>query len=370
MRIVVTGGGTAGHINPAVALTEELLSRGHEVFFGGTPQGVEAKKIPAMGIPFKAFNAKGFVRSRPWTLITSGIGILKSTADAKQWLSEIGADVVVGFGSYASLSCGRAAKQLGIPLVLHEQNSVMGMSNIDMSRFAEKVCLTYANAADGHHIDPEKIVLTGNPVRRAVFTTSREEGRAYLGIPEDATVLLVFGGSLGARHINQAIARMKGDLLARENLHILHITGPSQYDSVVADLALTPEEEQRWHLYSYQDHMGEVYAATDCIVSRAGASSLAEISAKGIPAVLVPYPYATADHQTVNAQTLVDAGCALRIADADLDSGAFAPLVLSLVDSPEMREKMRDKALAQDTRGAAGRLADVVVNVARKKDNA
>ena len=365
MRIVVTGGGTAGHINPALALTEELLARGHEVFFGGTPQGVEAKKVPAMGIPFKAFNAKGFVRSRPWTLITSGIGILKSTADANQWLTDIGADVVVGFGSYASLSCGRAAKKLGIPLVLHEQNSVMGMSNVDMSRFAVKVCLTYANAADGHHIDPDKIIVTGNPVRRAVFTTTREEGRAYLGVPEDATVLLVFGGSLGARHINQAIVRMKDELLARENLHILHITGPSQYDSVVEDLKLTPEEEQRWHLYSYQDHMGEVYAATDCIVSRAGASSLAEISAKGIPAVLVPYPYATADHQTVNAQTLVDAGCALRIADADLDGDEFRKLVLSLVDDDELRLRMRDNVLAQDTRGAAGRLADVVVNAAQ-----
>ena len=365
MRIVLTGGGTAGHINPALALAEELQARGEEVFFGGTPQGVEAKKVPALGIPFKAFNAHGFVRSKPWTLITSSIGILRSTAEAKKWLAEIGADVVVGFGSYASLSCGKAARALGIPLVLHEQNSVMGMSNADMSRYAVKVCLTYANAAQGHHIDPEKIVITGNPVRRAVFTTSREDGRAYLGIPEDATVLLVFGGSLGARHINQAIARMKGDLLARENLHIVHITGPSQYDSVVEDLALTPDEERRWHLFSYQDHMGECYAAADCIVSRAGASSLAEISAKGIPAVLVPYPYATADHQTVNAQTLVDAGCALRIADADLDGDGFAPLVLSLVDDEGKRASMRDCALAQDTRGAAARLADVVVN-ARK----
>lgn len=365
MRVVLSGGGTAGHINPALALAEELQARGHEVFFGGTPQGVEAKIVPAMGIPFKAFNAKGFVRSKPWTLITSSIGIMKSTSEARAWLSELGADVVVGFGSYASLSCGRAAKKLGIPLVLHEQNSVMGMSNADMAKFAKHVCLTYMKAAEGHHIDPEKIVLTGNPVRRAVFSVTREDGRAYLGIPEDATVLLVFGGSLGARHINQAIANLKGELLSRENLHIVHITGPSQYEDVCSWLALTPAEEERWHLFSYQDHMAEVYAAADCIVSRAGASSLAEISARGIPAILVPYPYATADHQTANAQTLVDAGCALRLSDADLDSDAFAPLVLSLVDDEELRTSMRDHVLAQDTRGAASRLADVVVNDAK-----
>ena len=362
MRIVLTGGGTAGHINPALALAEELLARGHEVYFGGTPQGVEAKIVPAMGIPFKAFNAKGFVRSKPWTLITSGIKILQSIRDAEGWLKEIKADGVVGFGSYASVSCGKAAKKLGIPLVLHEQNSVMGMSNIDLSKYASKVCLTYARAAEGHNIAPEKIVITGNPVRRAVLAATREEGRAYLGIPEDATVLLVFGGSLGARHINQAITRMKAELLSRPNLHIVQICGPTQYDSVVEELALTPEEAARWQLFSYQDHMDMVYAAADCIVSRAGASSLAEISALGIPAILVPYPYATADHQTHNSEALVAAGCAKLVADADLDAPTFAPQVLELVDDPELRARMRACALSADTRGAAGRLADVVVN--------
>ena len=365
MRIVLTGGGTAGHINPALSLAEELQARGHEVFFGGTPQGVEARIVPALGIPFKPFKAKGFVRSKPWTIVTSGIGILKSIREAKDWLTEVGADVVVGFGSYASLSCGKAAKKMGIPLVLHEQNSVMGMSNVDMSRYATKVCLTYACAAEGHHIDPEKIVVTGNPVRRAVLSCTREEGRAYLSIPEDATVLLVFGGSLGARHINQAITRMKDELLSRQNLHIVHITGPKEFDSVKEALALSAEEEQRWHLFGYQDHMAEVYAAADCIVSRAGASSLAEISARGIPAILVPYPYATADHQTHNAKALVDAGCALLVADADLDTDTFPPMVYSLVDDEAKRLAMKDHALAQDTRGAAGRLAEVVVNAAK-----
>ncbi len=365
MHIVVTGGGTAGHINPAIALTEELADRGHKVYFGGTPQGTEARLVPQLGIPFKAFQAKGFSRSKPWTIITSSVRIAKSVAEAKQWLQEIQAEVVVGFGSYASLPCCRAALKLGIPVVLHEQNSVMGMSNLDLSRHAKKVCLTYRHAAEGHHIDTNKLVLTGNPVRKGVLEATREGGRAYLGIPEDAVVLLVFGGSLGARHINQTVCAMKEELLSRPNVHVVQITGPKEFDSVRESLALTEEEATRWHLFDYQDHMGEVYAAADLIVSRAGASSLAEISARGIPAVLVPYPYATADHQTHNAQSLVEAGCAKLVADADLDKDSFAPLVLGLIDNPTERLAMQDNAFAQDTAGAARRLADVVVNAAR-----
>ena len=365
MRVVLSAGGTAGHINPALALAEELQARGHEVFFGGTPTGVEAKLVPALDIPFKAFNAAGFVRSKPWTLVTSGIRTAHSVKRAEEWLREIGADVVVGFGSYASVPSAKAALNLGLPLVLHEQNSIMGLSNADLAKHASAVCLTYMNAAEGHHIDPSKIVLTGNPVRRAVFSVSRKAGRVYFGIPEDACVLLVFGGSLGARHINQAICSLKDELLSRENLYLIHVTGPSQYADVRSWLSLTPEEETRWRLFSYQDHMAESYAAANCIVSRAGASSLAEISARGIPAILVPYPYATADHQSANAQTLVDAGCALRVSDKDLDADTFPPLVLSLVDDAGLRRSMHDHALAQDTRGAAGRLADVVVNVVK-----
>ncbi len=365
MRIVLTGGGTAGHINPAIALAEELVARGHEVFFAGTPQGTEAQLVPELGIPFKAFRAKGFVRTRPWTIITSYALILRSTAQAQKWLSDIGADVVVGFGSYASLPACRAAIKLGLPLVLHEQNSVMGMSNKDLVKHAERVCLAYPHAAENINISPEKLCITGNPVRKSVLDVTKESGRAYFEIPQDATVLLVFGGSLGARHINQAICAMKDEILAREGVYVLHITGPKELEATTDALGLTPEEQTRWHLFGYQDHMGEVYAAADMIVSRAGASSLAEISALGIPAVLVPYPYATADHQRHNAEFLVSAGCAKVVDDAGLDSQMFSELVCWLLDDPSERARMRTCAKEQDAAHAATRLADVVINAAK-----
>lgn len=362
MLAVLSGGGTAGHINPALALAEELRDRGWDVRFAGTPNGVEARLVPQAGVAFTPFEASGFNRSHPTTLPKALLKIAKSTKAAKRWFADIQPDVVVGFGGYVSIPVARAAESLGVPLVLHEQNSVMGLANRQLAKQAAKVCVTYECSGEG--IAAAKVVTTGNPVRRSVVEASRAEGRQMLGIPDDALMLLVFGGSLGARHINQAICAMKGELLARENLYVVHLTGPKELQSVEEALALTPEERARFQVMGYQDRMGETLAAADVIVSRAGATSLAEISARAIPALLVPYPHATADHQTTNAKAYVAAGCAELIADDQVETPHFAELVRQLLDSPELRDRMSAAARAQGTANAAARLADVVVSAA------
>lgn len=363
MRAVLSGGGTAGHINPALALAEVLSDRGWDVRFAGTPGGVEARLVPAAGIDFTPFEASGFNRSHPLSLPKALAKIAKSTKLAKKWFEEIRPDVVVGFGGYVSIPVGRAALQTGVPLVLHEQNSVMGLANRELAKHANAVCVTYECAAQG--IDPAIVHLTGNPVRARVLSATREEGRAMLGVPEDATMLLVFGGSLGARHINQAVCALKADLLSRENLYIVHITGPKELDSVREALALTSAEEARWHVMGYQDRMGETLAAADAIVSRSGASSLAEIAARAIPALLVPFPHATADHQTTNARAYVEAGCAFLVPDAEVETDLFAEKLRALIDDESVRASMHAAALSQGAADAASRLADVVMGAAR-----
>ena len=169
-----------------------------------------------------------------------------------------------------------------------------------------------------------QIIVTGNPVRRSVIEAERSRGRASLGIPEDATMLLVFGGSLGARHLNQVVAGLKEQLLSRDDLYVVHSTGKGEYDSVVEQLALGEQEARRWRVMPYIDNMGEVLAAADLVLSRSGASSVAEIAALAIPSMLVPYPLATADHQTTNARYLVDAGAAVMMADDRIDEPEFA----------------------------------------------
>ncbi len=362
---VLTGGGTAGHIYPALALAEVLRARNWEVLYAGTPSGIEARLAPEANIPFEGFTASGFDRSRPWTLVVGVARIMASERRAKCWLAEVGADVVIGFGGYVSVPVVRAAEALGIPVVVHEQNSVMGLANKSAAKHAQAVCLTYA-CTEADVPRGVRTSVTGNPVRAQVMQADRREARALFGIPDDTTMLLVFGGSLGARHINQAFCALKDDLLARERLYVMHVTGPKELAATEAALSLTDEEHERYLLLGYQDRMPEALAATDAIVSRAGATSLAEISARNIPAILVPFPYATADHQTTNARAWVDSGAALMFADADVESAAFREAVLRLVDDASLRDGMRASAGVADSVHAAERLADVAEEAAQR----
>lgn len=364
MLIVLSGGGTAGHINPALALADVLKQRGCEVRFAGTPTGVEARLVREAGIPFTPFEAAGFNRNHPLTLPKAVAKIQRSTGRAKAWLAELGADVVVGFGGYVCIPVGRAAEKLGVPVVVHEQNSVMGMANKYLAKRAAAVCLTYEHAAEAL-ADKSRVRVTGNPVRESVFSATREQGRARFGVPEGARMLLVTGGSLGARHLNQAVAALKDELLAYGDLHIVQVTGPKELDAVREQLALSPEQQARWQLLGYTDHMGDAMAAADVVVSRAGATSLAEISARALPALLVPFPFATEDHQTMNAQACVEAGAAYLVADADVEGPEFARKLRELIEDEDVRARMAAAARAQKTRDAAGLLADAVMEAAR-----
>ena len=364
MLVVLSGGGTAGHINPALAVAEVLQERGCDVRFAGCPTGVEARLAPQAGLPFVPFEAAGFNRRHPLSLAGALAKIQKSTQAAKRWFAEERPDVVVGFGGYVSIPVARAAEACGVPVVVHEQNSVMGMANKYLAKRAAAVCLTYEHAAEAL-ADKSRVRVTGNPVRESVFSATREQGRARFGVPEGARMLLVTGGSLGARHLNQAVAALKDELLAYGDLHIVQVTGPKELDAVREQLALSPEQQARWQLLGYTDHMGDAMAAADIVVSRAGATSLAEISARALPALLVPFPFATEDHQTMNAQACVEAGAAYLVADADVEGPEFARKLRELIEDEDVRARMTAAARAQKTRDAAGLLADAVMEAAR-----
>ncbi len=364
MRVVVTGGGTAGHINPALAVACELARRGCEVLYAGNPTGIEARLAPQAGFPFIPFSASGFDRSRPWTLVTSSVRVLLSALKARSWLAREHVDVVVGFGGYVALPMGMAANWLHVPLVIHEQNSYPGITNRSLARHASVVALTYDDARAHLDLPPTaKVVLTGNPVRESVLAATRERGRDFLGVDDDVTLLLVFGGSLGAHHINAAIAALKARLLSRDGVVVVQVTGPKEYDAVKERLALTPAEEATWRLMPYCDRMGDVLAACDMTVCRAGATTLAEVTALRVPALLVPFPFATADHQTKNAASLVAAGAASLVADAVLDTD-LAPALFDLLDHPERRVRMVEAYATLPGGDAAQNLADLIMGAA------
>ena len=362
--VAIAAGGTAGHINPALALGQELAERGHELRFYGTGRGMESKLVPAEGFAFEGLDVVGFDRSRPWTAFTA---FTKMRAARKRLLAEFAANgvpsVAVGFGAYVAFPLADAAAHLGVPLVLHEQNSVPGMANKALAKRASVLALTYPSSEAlfaGKTGAATKVVACGNPVRRSVLEPTRAEGRAALDVPADATLLLVFGGSLGAQHLNRSVAALKERLLVQPDVYVVHATGARDYDEARAALALTDDEARRWRLMPYIDNMGACLAAADLVLSRAGASSVAEIAARCVPSVLVPYPHATADHQTTNARFLVDAGGALLVPDADLDGEAFGRELLGLLGDARRRAAMTRALEGLGQAQAAVRLADAV----------
>lgn len=363
MKIAIAAGGTAGHINPALALAEELRARGHEVTFVGQTRKLEGKLVPAAGFDFTPITVTGFDRSRPWTAVSSLWRVYRAKRSLAKHFARVGKpDAAIGFGAYVEVPLLGWCKDAGVPYLLHEQNSVPGLANKMMNAHAARVCISVpaAEAAFTRENDPDHVLLTGNPVRRSVIDGDRERGRAALGVPEDATLLLVFGGSLGAKHLNERVASLKEALLSREDVYVLHSTGADGYDETVRALDLTDSQARRYRVQPYIDDMGDMLAAADLVLSRSGASSVAEIAALAVPSVLVPYPLATADHQTTNARYLVDAGAAIMCADADIDDDAFERDLLRLVDDADARVEMHEAArgLAQDRAAAA--LADAV----------
>lgn len=360
MRIILTGGGTAGHINPALAVAGVLQKQGHEVFYAGVPGKIEQRLANEAGLPFKGFEAAGFDRAHIKTLPAAVYKISRSTKKAKAWFREIKPACVVAFGGYVCIPVARAAEQCGIPVVVHEQNSVMGMANKYLSRRAAKVCLTYEHAASVLS-NKSNVVVTGNPVRQSVFDATREEARCEFNIPSNATLLLVTGGSLGARHLNAAIVERKEMLLSHPNLYIIHVTGKAELESVKASLNLSESEALRWQLFGFTNKMGQCMAAADAIVSRSGASSLAEISARKIPALLVPFPYATGDHQTMNAKACVEAGSAFLVPDAEVEGEQFTQYLTQLIEDGNLRKQMSEACAKQKTGDASNLVASCVI---------
>ncbi len=313
----------------------------------------------------------GFNRNHPTTLLKSSVKALKAASAAKKWLKDVKPDAVVGFGGYVSIPVGRAAFELKIPLVIHEQNSACGLANKYLAPHASAIAVTYEVASTAlEHTCP--LVVTGNPVRNEILEADPARAREALRVSQDAELLLVFGGSLGARHINTAVSKLAPSLMDKPNLHVIHVTGPKEYDAVREALVSSGVELSgpgydlhtgwenpgaRYMLTGYFDHMGEAIAASDVIVSRAGATSLAEITAVGAVALLVPYPFATDDHQTKNAQALVDSGASYMCSDDEVEEEVFASKLEDLLSNPDKRAAMREKTRKLGRINAASKVA-------------
>jgi UDP-N-acetylglucosamine--N-acetylmuramyl-(pentapeptide) pyrophosphoryl-undecaprenol N-acetylglucosamine transferase len=339
-----------------MAVAAELRARGAEVSFVGARGKAEAELVPEAGYEIDLLDVRGIDRRNPLRAALALVKAAGGVGAARRLLRARRADVVLGGGGYVAGTAGMAAVLARIPLVLTEADSHLGLANRLLARRARRVCLSFPVAGR----EGERYLLTGRPVPPAVLSASREAARGRFGIAAGARCLLVMGGSQGARSINLAAiaAFAEGEPSAARDFHVLHLSGRRDHGELEARLAAAPQREG-YTLIEYEPDLGDVLAACDLVVARSG-GSIFEVAAAGRPAILVPYPHATADHQTANAAWMTGAGAAEVIADEALSPELLADRVGELFADPEVLAAMAKASATLARPDAARRVADEV----------
>jgi len=360
LKAVIAGGGTAGHVNPAVALAEALA--GDDVSFLGTARGAESRIVPAAGFPLDAIEVAGFDRAKPLTFPRTAARAAGAIFAARNLIHRREAEVVVGMGGYVSLPAVLGAASLRVPVVLHEQNIVFGLAHRVTKPFATRVAVSFEEtlAAAG-----KNGIFVGNPVASRFIdfsrTGQREKAVARFDLDPGRKTLLVFGGSQGAKRINEAAAGLSGYWGERSDLQILHIAG---------DASHRPSVEIRpggliYRMVEFVDDMTEAYALADLALCRGGASTFAEITVVGLPAIIVPYPHHRDQQQLRHARLAEGRGAAVVLEDHATTPESIARIAGGLLADEAKLKNMSESAAALGRPDAALRLAEVVRAVAR-----
>ena len=358
MRYLISGGGTGGHIFPAVSIANALkeLDPEAQILFVGALGRMEMERVPQAGYEIVGLPVRGFNRSQPWKNISVLFDLFKSIRMVKRIIREFRPDVGVGVGGYASGAAMWAASQMGIPILLQEQNGFAGVTNKILKNKAAKICVAYEGME--RFFPAEKIILTGNPVRQNLTTgvKSQESG---------VKRLLIIGGSLGARTINEAVmGAISSQVSGLSAIHIVWQTGKTYYERCKAawEAAGSPSNIE---VHDFLSDMPDQYASADLVISRAGASSISELCLLGKPSILVPSPNVAEDHQTHNAMALVKKEAAALVRDAEA-SEKVLPTALQLLQDEKQLQKLHTNILQLAQKDSAKRIAEEVMKLIEK----
>jgi UDP-N-acetylglucosamine--N-acetylmuramyl-(pentapeptide) pyrophosphoryl-undecaprenol N-acetylglucosamine transferase len=359
INILFAGGGTGGHLFPALAIADEVkqLRPDANILFVGTKKKIEARIVPGKGYAFRTIWISGFHRRFRMSNILFPLKVVSSLVQSFFIVKTFRPDVVVGTGGYVAGPLLYAASVMGIPIVVHESNSFPGVTTKLLASRATKVLITFETTKRWlkRH---DNVELLGNPTRVELGQATREGAAKFFKLHSDKKTLLVFGGSLGAASINNAVSNCAGELIER-GIQIIWQTGDKEYEHYRSALG----SPSVW-VGAFIDRMEFAYAASDLVVSRAGATTLAELTRLGKPAILVPYPHAAEDHQTKNAQTLVDAGAALMIDDRALGS-RLKDTILQLLFNETALKNMGASSLTLGKPDAGKEIAKKIVALAQ-----
>jgi len=354
MKMLLAGGGTGGHLFPAVAIAEQLLREDSSaaVRFVGTARGLEARLLPKLGFQLELIDMVGVVGRGVRGVLQILPKFIRSLCQSLRILQRFQPDIVVGVGGYASFPVLMASKLRGIPFILHEQNAAPGLSNRVLARFAKKICLSIPGS--GAQLPQGKLIMTGNPLRQGVAELES-------ALPEDGEIL-VFGGSRGAHAINellvQSLPLMRGRGVA---VKLMHQTGDADYTQVQA--AYRSQGETNVEVFPFIDDMASAYKGSRLVVCRAGATTIAELCACGRPSLMIPFPFAAADHQTANARAMEAAGAAKMLVQAEISAESLARTIAELWQDQGQLQKMADAAASLGKKDAARRVVAVCTQV-------
>ena len=366
LRVIISGGGTGGHIFPAVSIANAVktLRPDAKILFVGALGRMEMQRVPAAGYDIKGLPIRGFLRPL-WKLGNIGVALdyLKSKMMAKQLLRQFQPQVAVGVGGYASSAALGAANSMGIPTLLQEQNSYAGLANKTLARKAAKICVAYEGME--RFFPADKIMLTGNPVRQQLLesTITREEAIRSFGLdPKKKTILLV-GGSLGARTINESVLQHLDEIRVSQ-VQFIWQTGKYYSDAIAKQLekAVCPDNLK---VTDFISDMAAAYRAADLVISRAGAGSISEFCLLGKPVILVPSPNVAEDHQTKNAMALVKKDAALCVKDAEATQ-QLLPLAIKTVDDDAKLKSLHENILKMALPDSAKIIAQEVIKLAEQ----
>ncbi len=359
IKVVFAGGGTGGHVYPAIAMYEALLDVSNvEALFVGVSGGMEEQIIGSRGWPLETLPGRGVRRASLFTKLSTPVTTARAVSGGLRLLARFQPDVVVGTGGFASAAMVLAAWLRRTPRLLQEQNAVPGMTNRWLSLVANRVLLSYQGSEKWLKGSPGTVVI-GNPLRK-IAKQSREVAAGELGLDPARPTVLVMGGSRGATKVNEAVANAIPKVLAEFDSQFLILAGNNNASNVAKQ---TADHADRVKVLAYSENMDSVYAASDVAVARAGASSVFEIAARALPTVFVPYPYAADDHQQKNVDPLVADGAAFCIRDQEITGENLSALLLEILRSPEQRQQMADRLRAWARPDAAQRAASEILNL-------
>ncbi|MCP4994709.1 MAG: undecaprenyldiphospho-muramoylpentapeptide beta-N-acetylglucosaminyltransferase [Gammaproteobacteria bacterium] len=354
-RVMIMAGGTGGHVYPALAVAAELRKRGSEVFWLGTPNSFEAGVVPQHGIEMASITISGLRGNGLKGWLQAPYKLLKAMNQAARIMRQIRPDIVLGMGGFVSGPGGLVTRLLGLPLVIHEQNAVPGLTNQLLSRVASRVL----EAFPGSFVASRNAIKTGNPVRADIIGIAPPDARLSRG--DGQMRLLVLGGSQGAQAINQVLPEALARVPERLRPQVRHQAGRDKFEPT---LEAYRQAGVSADVQPFIDDMAATYGWADLVICRAGALTVAELGAVGVGSVLIPFPYAVDDHQTRNAHYLADEGAAILVKQEQLNGEALGELLIRLAEDPERRMKMAQIARRLGLPEATGQVADICEEVA------